>query len=395
MLSNAYGAYYRLSRSSQRWRWTFNFDAIDSVNDAGFGGAVVNADARRSIGFSTAIGLNSSLRITNGEGAGQTLAYVDFETGLGTSRAEAGWSRDTLSNFYRIGFVQNWTLPQSLPAGSRLSTQVSYQVREQASVASSVGGAIETEKGDGFSMAVSAGLIPFKDVSFDANLAYVSDASTVASDFFGPFQSTGAAFGSFASQQNDSFSATVVASARLTDNWSLSGSYTDTRSSLASRFGIPFFGSPLGPDPAQFEELRQSSFRLRAAYLTLRYTVSAGRPRGMMGNRQFPVGGMGNLAGSVYYDANANGKREPDEAGVLGIIVILDGREAIRTDQAGFYQFNGVADGKHRITLNADNLPLPWVIDPGAEDDLGVLYAAVVEVRAFFDHSGSYPHELK
>jgi hypothetical protein len=381
VLSNAYGAYYRFSRSSQRWRWTFNLDAIDSVDNSGLGGFVVNADARRNIGFSTAVGLNSSLRVANGQSAGQALAYVDFETGLGTSRAEAGWSRDALSDFYRIGFVQNWTLPESLPAGSRLSTQVSYQYRKQADQAFSAAGLVQSERAGGFSLAVSAGLMPFRDVSLDANVAYTTDDSTAASEFFGPFQSTGASFSSLASQQSDSFSATLVASARLSANWSLSGSYTDTRSSLVSRFGIPFFNSPLGPDPAQLEELRRSSFRLRAAYLTLRYTISAGRPRSMMGNRQFPVGGVGNLAGSVFFDANENGKRDPAEAGVPGIIVILDGREALRTDQAGFYQFTGVADGEHRITLNADNLPLPWVIERDGTDDIGLPYAATVEVE--------------
>ena len=381
VLSNAYGAYYRFSRSSQRWRWTFNLDAIDSVDKSGLGGFVVNADMRRNIGFSTAVGLNSSLRVANGQSSGQALAYVDFETGLGTSRAEAGWSRDPLSDFYRIGFVQNWTLPESLPAGSRLSTQASYQYRKQAGDGSSGAGLVQSERADGFSFAVSAGLMPFRDVSLDANVAYTTDDSTAASEFFGPFQSTGASFGSLASQQSDSFSATLVASARLSANWSLSGSYTDTRSSLVSRFGIPFFNSPLGPDPDQLEELRRSSFRLRAAYLTLRYTMSAGRPRSMMGNRQFPVGGVGNLAGSVFFDANGNGKRDPAEAGVPGIIVILDGREALRTDQAGFYQFTGVADGQHRITLNADNLPLPWVIERDGTDEIGLPYAANVEVE--------------
>jgi hypothetical protein len=381
VLSNAYGAYYRFSRSSQRWRWTFNLDAIDSVDNSGLGGFVVNADVRRNLGFSTAVGLNSSLRVANGQSAGQALAYVDFETGLGTSRAEAGWSRDALSDFYRIGFVQNWTLPESLPAGSRLSTQVSYQYRKQADQASLAAGLVQSERADSISLAVSAGLMPFRDVSLDANVAYTTDASTAASEFSGPFQSTGASFGSFASQQSDSFSATMVASARLSANWSLSGSYTDTRSSLVSRFGIPLFNSPLGPDPTQLEELRRSSFRLRAAYLTLRYTLSAGRPRSMMGNRQFPVGGVGNLAGSVFFDANENGKRDPAEAGVPGIIVILDGREALRTDQAGFYQFTGVADGEHRITLNADNLPLPWVIERDGADGMGLPYAATVAVN--------------
>lgn len=379
VLSNAYGGYYRLSRSSQRWRWTFNIDAVESVDASGVSGVVVNADTRRKLGFSTAAGLNASLRIANGQTAGQALGYVDFESDLGSSRAEAGWSRDALADFYRIGFVQNWTLPQSMPAGSRLSTQMAYQYRKQGGSGSFGATRVQSEEADGFSIAASGGLLPFKDVSLDATVSYSSDASTVASEFFGPFQSTGTTFASLATQRTDSFSAMVVASARLSANWSLSGSYTDTRSSLLSRFGIPLTGSPLGPDPAQLEELRRSSFRLRAAYLTLRYNVSAGRPRGMLGNRQYPVGGTGNLTGSVYLDANGNGTRDPSEVGVPGIIVILDGREALRTDETGMYVFRGIADGQHRITVNADNLPLPWFIE--AEDGSGRPFSATIEVQ--------------
>lgn len=379
VLSNAYGGYYRLSRSSQRWRWTFNIDAVDSIDATGVSGFVVNADTRRKLGFSTAAGLNASLRIANGQTAGQALAYVDFESDLGSSRAEAGWSRDAFADFYRIGFVQNWTLPQSMPAGSRLSTQVAYQYRKQGDAGSFGGTGVQSEKADGFSIAASGGLLPFRDVSLDATFAYSSDASTVASEFFGPFQSTGASFASLASQRTDSFSATVIASARLSANWSLSGSYTDTRSSLLSRFGIPLTGSPLGPDPAQLEELRRSSFRLRAAYLTLRYNVSAGRPRGMLGNRQYPVGGVGNLTGSVYLDANGNGQRDPAEVGVPNIIVILDGREALRTNETGMYTFRGIADGQHQITVDADNLPLPWFIE--AKDGSGRPFSATVEIE--------------
>lgn len=381
VLSNAYGAYYRFSRSSQRWRWTFNLDAIDSVNDAGASGLIVNADTRRNIGFSTAVGLNSSLRFANGQSAGQVLGYVDFETGLGTSRAEAGWSRDAFADFYRIGFVQNWSLPQSLPAGSRLSTQISYQRRQQSGDAFLGVSRIQSEQADGISIAASIGFMPFKDVTLDANVAYSSDASTVASEFFGPFQSTGASFASFASQQTDSLAATLVASARLSPNWVLSGSYTDTTSSLVSRFGIPIFSSPLGPDLAQLEDLRRSSFRLRAAYLTLRYSFSAGRPRGTIGNRQYPLGGAGNLAGWVYLDANGNGSRDPAEAGVPGIMVVLDGREAVRTNEMGLYEFMGVADGQHRITVNADNLPLPWFIESANKEEIGLPFAATVEVN--------------
>ena len=380
ILNNAYGGYYRFSTSSQRWRWTFNLDAIDSIDDTGSSGIVASADTRRNINFSTAVGVNANLRIANGRSAGQVLGYVDFETDLGISRAEAGWSEDRLSNLYRIGFIQNWSLPPNLPAGTRLGTQISYQHRSQTDQASLILGREQTEKTDSFGVALNAGLVPFKDASFDATIAYSSDASATASEFFGPFQSTGAAFGTFVAQQNEAFSATLIASARLSRSWSLSGTYTDTTSSLISRFGIPIFGSPLGPTDQQLEELRRSSFRLRAAFLTLRYSVSAGRPTGVIGARQFPFGGTGNLEGRVFLDTNANGVRDPSETGVAGIVVILDGVQAVRTDEAGFYRFEGTADGPHRILVNADNLPLPWFIEAPGETGTGQPFSATVEV---------------
>jgi hypothetical protein len=40
-----------------------------------------------------------------------------------------------------------------------------------------------------------------------------------------------------------------------------------------------------------------------------------------------------------------------------------------------------VADGEHRITLNADNLPLPWAIERDGADGMGLPYAATVAVN--------------
>lgn len=380
ILNNAYGGFYRFSNSSQRWRWTFSVDAIDSVNSIASGGVVVNADARRNLNFTTAVGANSSLRLANGQSAGQVLGYVEFETALGTSRTEAGWSRDNLSELYRAGFIQNWSLPLSLPAGSRLTTQVSVQHRAQSENASQILNRDRAETSDSFGIATSVGLMPFRDATIDATLAYSSDASASASEFFGPFQSTGAAFGTLVAQQQESFSATLVASARLSPSLSLSGTYTDTTASLISRFGIPVFGSPLGPTSEQLEELRRSSFRLRAAYLTLRYSLSAGRPPGSIGVRTYPVGGVGNLEGWVFLDENGSGARDPTEVGVSDIIVILDGVQAVRTDGSGRYRFDGIADGPHRIAVNTDNLPLPWFIETPGEGRFGRPFAKVVEI---------------
>lgn len=381
VLNNAYGAYYRFSSSTQRWRWTFNLDAVDSVDGTGSSGVIVNGDLRRKLTFTTSLGLNSSLRIANGQTSTQLLGFVDFATGLGTSRAEAGWSHDPVSDLFRIGFDQNWSLPASFPAGSRLSTQVSYEHRRQSGESPYTLDSTLSEQTDSFGAAISAGATPFPGVGLDATVAYNSNASSSATSIYGPLDSTGGALGILSSQRGESFSATVVATARLSSNWSLTASYTDTTSNLTSRYGLPLFGSsPLGPTQNQIDDLRRSSFRLRAGYLTLRYSISAGRPQGALGLRQFPVGGVGNLEGRVFLDTNDNRVREPSEAGVPGIVIILDGIQAVRTDQAGYYRFEGIIDGMHRITLNADALPLPWFIESDDKRGTGQLFAATVEI---------------
>lgn len=100
----------------------------------------------------------------------------------------------------------------------------------------------------------------------------------------------------------------------------------------------------------------------------------------MLGLREYPVGGAGVLEGRVYLDINSNHNREPSEKGVPGIIVILDGIQAVRTDQSGYYRFDAVSDGPHRVTLNADALPLPWVIEADDKRQTGAPYVASVDV---------------
>lgn len=378
ILNNAYGGYYRLTSSSQRWRWMLNIDAIDSVDNTGSNGIIINADARRKIDFTTSAGINVNVRLSNGETAQQILGYMDFETKLGASRAEAGWSKDVFSNLYRIGFIQTWSLPPTLPAGSRISTQVSYQHRDQSEPVAQLFDQTVNEKTDSFGVAVSAGLIPFESTTIDMNIAYNSDAS--ASEIFGPFLSSGNSLDNFSTQKTESFSANLVATVRLSSNWSLSGTYTDTTSNLTSRFGIPLSDPLLAPLPAQIDELRRSSFRLRAAYLTLRYSASAGTPTRMLGSRRYPVGGVGNIEGRIFLDKNANGARDPAEPGAPNIIVILDGIKAVRTDQTGYYRFESVPDGTHRVEVKADNLALPWFIEPENDDSFGQPFIAEVEV---------------
>jgi len=381
LINNAFGGYYRFSASSQRWRWTFNLDAVDSVDSTARGGVIVNADVRRKISVSTAIGLNSTLRVTNGQTATQILGFVDFSSRLGSSRAEAGWSHDPISELYRLGFNQNWELPAWLPSGSRLSTQVAYEHRSQSLVLSDLPLGTKAQKANSFGAAVSVGATPFNGVSLDANLAYNSSGNSFATSVSGPVDLTGGALSYASSERGRAFTANFVATARISSSWSLSTSYTDTTSRVSSLFGLP--GGALGPLGSAFPDgldRRRLSYHLRAGYLTLRYSVAAGRPAGSLGLRQYPFGGTGNLEGRVYLDANDNDTREPAEVGAAGIVVILDGIQAVRTDQSGFYRFENVSDGTHRVTLNTDMLPLPWIIEAPASRGTGEPYQETVEI---------------
>ncbi len=381
VINNVYGAYYRFSSTSQRWRWTFSIDGVESVNDEGSSGLIANADARRQLNFTTGIGLNSTLRVANGNTSSQLLAFVDFRNALGTTRLEAGWSQDSASDLFHLGWNQNWSLPDTFPSGSRLSTQLAYDHRRQSEESPFLPDESLFGRTNSFAAAISAGTRPFAGIGFDATVAYNSNASTSSSVVYGPVDSTSGVLGALSSQQGEAFSATLTATARLSRNWSLLASYTDSRSSLLSRFGLPGVpSSPIGLSPTELEDIRQSSFRLRAGYLTLRYSISAGRRSGAIGKRDYPVGGTGTLSGRVYLDENGNGEREPSEQGVPGIVIILDGLQAVRTDQSGDYRIENVWDGDHRITLNADALPLPWRIESSEEADYQSSYTATVKI---------------
>lgn len=363
VMNNVYGAYYRVAGSSQRWRWTVSLDGVHSLDGRSASGMIVNTDVRRAVGFETTLGINSTFRIANGERSSQVLGFLELAGRLGSTRTEIGWAGDPRSNHYRLAVNQNWDMPDWMPSGSRLSTQLSYDHRRMQD--SSAAGLVQRslQKYDGFSAALSAGSAPTSDISFDATLAYSSNANA-GNVTYGPVDAPAGPLGVVASEQGRAFSASLSASVRLSTSWTLSASYIDTSSSLTSNYGLQSaFTSPLGVTADQAADLRRSTYRLRAGYLTLRRAVSAGTPRSSLGARSYSVGGTGALEGRVFLDGNSNGQREPLEQGVPGILVILDASQAVRTDESGYFRFESIADGRHRITVNADALPLPWVIE--------------------------------
>lgn len=380
IINNAYGGYYRYSAVSQRWRWTFSLDAVGSVDGRSSSGLLATADIRRQLSFTTSAGINSVIRKADGRTSGQVLGFIDFPTGLGSTRAEVGWSHVPTYDLFRVDWNQNWALPAWLPSGTRLSTQLAFDHRREAENADDPLATTSKGKTNSISAGLSAGASPFNGLSLDATLAFSSNASSTASTVYGPLDAGGGALSALSSQQGRSFSANIAATARLSSKWMLIASVISTRSSLLSRYGLSDPSqSPIGTLPGQLDDRQKSTFRLLAGYLTMRYAVSAGSARGVNGRPEYPYTGTGEIAGHVYLDGNADRRREPDEAGVPGIMVILDGIQAVRTDETGRYRFDSVAEGPHRITVNSDALPLPWsIVSPDANNGMGGPYLEVV-----------------
>ena len=64
-----------------------------------------------------------------------------------------------------------------------------------------------------------------------------------------------------------------------------------------------------------------------------------------------PAVTTGMVRGTAWYDSNADGARQPDEAPVAGVPVTLDGVALALTDERGQFEFVGVETGSHRVTF--------------------------------------------
>jgi len=75
--------------------------------------------------------------------------------------------------------------------------------------------------------------------------------------------------------------------------------------------------------------------------------------------------GTGSITGTLYFDENRDGKRQPTERGAGGVTILLNGRQMQTTDTDGRFAFSLVPPGEHRLSVVLERIPLPW----GLEDE--------------------------
>ena len=158
-------------------------------------------------------------------------------------------------------------------------------------------------------------------------------------------------------------SADVTVTYLISRAWSLLFSYYESRMGSWTPLVVD---SPLTPArPCRWPPMGASGF-----FLTVRYQEASGA-------HFIPLGGVagsgaGRLSGVVYLDANDNGRLDAGETVAANVTVILDGRFSVRTDANGRYDFPAVVSGHHVITVQSDNLPLPWTMTNSGRSEVEV-----------------------
>lgn len=93
---------------------------------------------------------------------------------------------------------------------------------------------------------------------------------------------------------------------------------------------------------------------------------------------------VSSISGCVYADVNNDGIKDPQESGIQGVTIIIDGVTSRRTttDEFGFYQADRLLPGTYTVT---EQQPLAFVdgIDTVGESDGANLNAAVIAKNTF------------
>ena len=324
LASDLQGAYWQADTATRQWQFGFNGELSDAVSSTDARSAYLSSYGSYRIDSRNGVTGSVSLRALSNPAQSVMLSY-DRTSALGQTQWRSDVVRATGLRTVRLGADHIW--PLAAPA--TFTTSLAWE-----HLSGGVGGPV-----NGWVWGVLGSLSPFANVSFDAALR-------------GTNRNDGAS----------SLIANVTASLNLQQGWSVSLRYTESRGQEPQSTLLTSALSNALTSAVNANTLATQDSR--SVQLLLTYQGRAGTsPRPLGG---LPGGGAGSISGTVFFDADNNGRREALEGGVPGVTVILDKRYVTRTDAQGRYEFAYVAIGDHVIEVSADNVPLPW--SPAARD---------------------------
>ena len=339
--SDAQGGYYRVDYQSRRWLADFGVDQVSSVSGTGSSTTFVNGDARYQLSRDSGLGGVVNVRRSAGASAWSLEGYLDNANSYGIGRGQLDYATDPQARDATLTLQQTW----NMRAGTRLSTTAAVDRIRSTAITN-----VEQD-----STVVRLAVYGGGDLS--ARLA-----------LDGGVQWATAVQG----QAAPSRSADVSLTWQVARTWSVLASYYENRVGSWTPLVVT---SPLAPPtPAVIAAAGE-----RGVFLTVRYQEAHGAHFVPLGG--MPGSGSGRLSGVVYLDMNENGRYDAGESGAANVAVILDGRFSVRSDSNGRFDFPAVAAGHHVLSVQADNLPLPWTLANSGRTEVDVATRARTEAN--------------
>ncbi|MDP9088224.1 MAG: hypothetical protein M3O26_05740 [Pseudomonadota bacterium] len=323
LISNdAQGGYYRLNYQSRQWLADVGVDQVRSVSRRGTNTTFLTGDTRYQLSRDWGVGSAANISRADGASSWSLEGYVDHSNAAGTGRVQADFAETSSGRDAALILNETW----SMPVGVRLSTSTSV---ERIS-----GALINNLQQDSTVLSIAA---------------YGGGQFTTSLGLEGNVRWAAAVQGRAA----PGVSANVSLTWQLSPAWEVLLTYYDAR---AGSWKPLMVQSPLTPPVAT----PVPAVEERGMFLTFRYRRASGSHFAPLGGA---VGaGSGEVSGSVFLDANNNGRSDAGELGAPNVTVVLDGRFSVQTDAGGRFDFPVVATGRHVITVISDNLPLPWTL---------------------------------
>jgi hypothetical protein len=324
--SDVEGGYYRLGYQSRRWTSDLGIDQVWSVSGKGSNSTFLNADTRYQLSRDLGVGGVANVLLTS-DGSHNTAwsleGYVDDVNRYGTGRVQLDYATNPQTQDSTVTLQQTW----GLKAGQRLATSL----------------AVDRITGD------SIPGQPQPDSTIVRVAASGGGDLTARLSLDGTVQWADAVQG----QAAPTTSADITLSYQIARSWGLLLSFYENHVGPWTPLVVSSPLTPPVPSP-------QASQGQRGVFLTLRFQEARG-------GHFVPLGGTagsgsGRLSGVIYLDANENERFDAGESGAPNVTVILDGRFSVRTDANGRFDFAAVASGHHVITVQPDNVPLPWAL---------------------------------
>jgi hypothetical protein len=327
--SDVQGGYYRIDYQTRRWLTELDIEQANSVSGNGPNTTFASGSARYQLTRDFGVGGVANIRRSEGGGTAWSVeGYLDSVNRWGTGRAQLDYATDQQAQDTTFTLQQTWTVE----TGKRLATS----------------GAVEHVHASGVSSSTAVTNIN-QDTTIVRIAAYGGGDLTARLSLDGTIQWATAVQGRAA----PSTSADIQLGWQLTHNWSVLADYYENRVGSWTPLVV---NSPLAPPtPTYIPSAGQ-----RGVFLTVRFQEARGAHFVPLGGA--PGSGSGRLTGVVYLDSNENGHYDAGEAGAPNVTVVLDGRYSVRTDSNGRFDFPAVVAGHHVLTIQSDNLPLPWTV---------------------------------